>query len=135
MRRAASVCRVRVRQLRFRWRLPKAALRDPRRRGRRMSAELYAFRRNLVVAASAGIARRFAIEHGLSPGTELEDEDETRARVLGAIEDVVGARFEIDDGVRALVRATGGADRLIEQVARALQRLEEDGRGAADLAI
>jgi len=84
---------------------------------------------------AASIARRFALEHGMSPATDLEDEEETRARVAAAIEEVVGARFETDETVRALVRATGGADRLMDQLARALERLEEDGRAAADLAI
>ncbi len=82
------------------------------------------------------IARRYALELGLSPSLTLEEEDETRARVVGAIERVIGERFEAhDETLRALVRACGGVDRLVEQIARVLGRLEEDGRGAGQLDI
>ncbi len=82
------------------------------------------------------IARRYALELGLSPSLTLEEEDETRARVVGAIERTIGERFEAhDETLRALVRACGGVDRLVDQIARVLGRLEEDGRGARQLDI
>jgi ATP-dependent helicase/nuclease subunit A len=105
-------------------------------RARRARDRVASARIGTLHGFAAQITQRFALERARSPVTTLETEDETRARVRGAIEDVIGARFGAGDAsVRSLVRATGGADVLVEQVAGALARLEEDGRGAAECTI
>jgi ATP-dependent helicase/nuclease subunit A len=82
------------------------------------------------------IVRRFALELGLSPSLALEEDEETRARARAAIERMVGERFDANDAtLRALVRGAGGGERLVEQIAQLLERLDEDGRGATELAI
>jgi ATP-dependent helicase/nuclease subunit A len=85
---------------------------------------------------AASLVKAHAFELGLSPGFELAEEDETRARVDDAIARVLEAHALRDEAaVRDQVNAAGGVDRLVAQIARALARLEEDGRGAASLVI
>ena len=85
---------------------------------------------------ASSLLRGYALERGLSPSFELADEETTRARVedgiARAVESVAstgGAALE------RLVVAAGGVERLVAQIAGALARLEEDGRGAASLAV
>ena len=88
---------------------------------------------------ASSIARRFALELGLSPGFDLADEEESRERTLSAIERVVASKATSsgvsDGGLRELAKASGGEDRLIARIERLLARLDEDGRGAALLEV
>ena len=87
------------------------------------------------------IARAHALELGLSPGFEMVDEEQNRRRVEEAIQRVLERAFvaapeaSAENPVRELVDVAGGVDRLVSQIARLLARIEEDGRGAADLAL
>ncbi len=85
---------------------------------------------------AASLVKAHAFELGLSPGFEFADEADARAAVHEAIGRVLEARATRDEAyVRDLVQVAGGVDRLVEQIASLLERLEEDGRGAASLAI
>ena len=82
------------------------------------------------------LVRAYALEIGLLPDFDLEGEDEARARADEAIGRALAQHAEIDpEGVRDLVRASGGVDELSREVATVLARLEEDGRGPENLAI
>ena len=82
------------------------------------------------------LARTYALEIGLLPDFELEGEDEARARADEAIGRALAQRAEIDpEGVRDLLRASGGVDELAREIAQVLSRLEEDGRGPESLII
>lgn len=85
---------------------------------------------------AATIARRHAIELGLSPSFDLEEESETVARERASIERVLAARFDArDPWVRAFVGATSGVEGLVDVIARTLDRLKEDGRRASELDV
>ena len=85
------------------------------------------------------IARAHALELGLSPGFEMADEEASRLRASECIVRVLERGLTEGDAgardVRTLVDIAGGVDRLVTQIARLLNRLEEDGRGAKELAI
>ncbi|HEY2518064.1 MAG TPA: UvrD-helicase domain-containing protein, partial [Polyangiaceae bacterium] len=85
---------------------------------------------------ASSLLRSYAIERGLSPSFELADEETTRARLEDAIARAM-ERFEASDPglLGELVAAAGGVEPLVGQLTRALARLEEDGRGAAALAV
>ena len=88
---------------------------------------LHGFATNLV--------KSHALEIGIAPGFELLSEEDAAAQAEEAIEHAL-ARFAEDEpeGARALVRACGGVDRLVADVARILERLAEDGASAETLA-
>lgn len=81
------------------------------------------------------LVKSHALEIGIAPGFELLSEDDASAQAEAAIEEAL-SRFadEEPEGARALVRASGGVDRLVQDVARILDRLSEDGSSAEDLA-
>jgi ATP-dependent helicase/nuclease subunit A len=82
------------------------------------------------------LVKAHALELGLSPGFELADENEIAEGALEVVRRVLAARAEEDPAaVRELVRATGSVDRLVEEIARALGRLDEDGQGPEALVI
>ncbi len=82
------------------------------------------------------LVRDHALERGLSPGFELLSEDDAAAQVEEAIEQAL-ARYaeEEPEGARAVVRASGGVDRLVSDLARVLDRLAEDGVAAEALVV
>jgi ATP-dependent helicase/nuclease subunit A len=85
---------------------------------------------------ASSILRSYALESGVSPTFELADEETRRGRVEDAIARAVdsvatGSGPELE----RLVVASGGVERLVAQIAGALARLEEDGRGASSLAV
>jgi ATP-dependent helicase/nuclease subunit A len=85
---------------------------------------------------ASSLLRTYALEHGLSPSFELADEETTRARAEDAIAraiDRIGRTRGAE--LAALVTAANGVERLASQITRALARLEEEGRGAASLAV
>ncbi|HWL87948.1 MAG TPA: UvrD-helicase domain-containing protein, partial [Polyangiaceae bacterium] len=85
---------------------------------------------------AATLVRTYALELGLLPDFELEGEDESLARTNDAIGRALTRRAEIDpEGVRDLLRASGGVGELAHEVATVLGRLEEDGRGAESLTV
>ncbi|MDB4998622.1 MAG: putative ATP-dependent helicase, partial [Myxococcaceae bacterium] len=82
------------------------------------------------------LVKAHALELGLSPGFELADENEIAESALEVVRRVLAVRAEEDPAaVRELVRATGSVDRLVEEIARALGRLDEEGQGPEALAI
>jgi ATP-dependent helicase/nuclease subunit A len=87
---------------------------------------------------ASSLVRTYALERGVSPTFELADEETTRARIEDGIARGVEAIAASVDGAASLERlviAAGGVDRLVAQIAGALARLEEDGRGAASLVV
>ncbi len=80
------------------------------------------------------LVRAHALELGISPGFAMADEAESKARLELAISRVFERRSRAGDPeIRRLAEAAGGVDRLLGEVALALVRLEEDGRGAASI--
>jgi ATP-dependent helicase/nuclease subunit A len=81
------------------------------------------------------LVRSHALELGIAPGFELLSEDDAAAQTEEAVEAAL-ARFVADEpeGARALVRASGGVEHLVADLARVLDRLAEDGASAASLA-
>jgi len=85
---------------------------------------------------ASSLLRTYALEQGLSPSFELADEETTRARAEDAIAraiDRIGRTRGAE--LAALVTAANGVERLASQITRVLARLEEEGRGAASLAV
>ncbi len=87
---------------------------------------------------ASSILHAHALEAGLSPSFELADEETTRTRleegIARAIE-VLAASPADERALERLVAAAGGVERLVAQIAGALARLEEDGRGAGSLVV
>jgi ATP-dependent helicase/nuclease subunit A len=80
------------------------------------------------------LVRAHALELGISPGFAMADEAESKARLELAISRVFERRSRAGDvEIRRLAEAAGGVDRLLGEVALALVRLEEDGRGAGSI--
>jgi ATP-dependent helicase/nuclease subunit A len=80
------------------------------------------------------IVRAHAIDAGLAPGFRLTSEEEERALVRGAIEATLDAWFDREETTLAeLLRAAGSGDALVDELARVLATLDEDGRGALGL--
>ena len=105
-------------------------------RARRALARLPSARFGTLHSFATGIVRAHAIELGLGPGFELATDADARARSDEAIARALEARFESSpDIVRGLAEASGGVDRLVVQLRRILNQLEEDGRAARDLAL
>ena len=87
-------------------------------------------------AFATGILRENALDVGIAPGFELLDEADTRARTEASIFAVLAEASETEpDAVSDLVQVAGGVREAAAQLARAVARLDEDGRRAADLAI
>ena len=87
-------------------------------------------------AFATGILRDNALEVGIAPGFELLDETEARARTEASIFAVLAEAAETDaDAVGDLVQVASGVREAAAQLARAVSRLDEDGRRASDLAI
>ena len=84
---------------------------------------------------ATSLVRAHALELGLAPGFEFADEALSRERAQDAVERVLGARADTgDESLASLAQAAGGADRLAFHIVSLLDRLAEDGRGAAELA-
>jgi ATP-dependent helicase/nuclease subunit A len=82
------------------------------------------------------LVKAHALELGLSPGFELADENDVAEGALEVVRRVLAERAEEEPAaVRELVRATGSVDALVEEVARALARLDEEGQGPEALQI
>ncbi|MEO8875928.1 MAG: UvrD-helicase domain-containing protein, partial [Polyangiaceae bacterium] len=82
------------------------------------------------------LLREHALEAGLAPAFDLLDESETRARAERSICAVLADSSESDaESIRDLVQVAGGVLDAARQIARALGRIEEDGRPAGDLAL
>jgi ATP-dependent helicase/nuclease subunit A len=105
-------------------------------RARRAKQRLFAGEIGTLHSFATTLVKSYALELGLSPDFELESEDAARARSDEAIARGIAERAEIDpEGVRALVRSSGGVDTLLREIASALSRLEEFGRGPDALLI
>lgn len=84
---------------------------------------------------AGALVKSHALELALSPGFEIEPEDEGRARVEEAIERALGDHAERDpDAVRDLARSAGGVERLVQELASVLARAEEEN-GAGALSV
>ncbi len=80
------------------------------------------------------LVRAHALELGISPGFAMADEADSKARIDLAISRVFERRSKAGDPeIRRLAEAASGVDRLLGEVASALVRLEEDGRGASSI--
>ncbi|MEO9235553.1 MAG: UvrD-helicase domain-containing protein, partial [Polyangiaceae bacterium] len=82
------------------------------------------------------LLREHALEAGVAPAFELLDEADARGRAERSICQVLAEASETEaDGVRDLVQVAGGVLEAARQIARAISRIEEDGRPAETLAI
>jgi len=82
------------------------------------------------------LLREHALEAGIAPAFDLLDESETRSRAERSIYAVLAEASEQDaDSIRDLVQVAGGVAEAARQIARAIGRIEEDGRPAEDLAL
>jgi ATP-dependent helicase/nuclease subunit A len=82
------------------------------------------------------LLREHALEAGVAPAFELLDEAESRARAERSICQALATASETEgDAVRDLVQVAGGVLEAASQIARAISRIEEDGRPADLLEI
>jgi ATP-dependent helicase/nuclease subunit A len=85
---------------------------------------------------ASSLVRSYAVEVGLSPGFEIEDEAASRSRLLQAAGSVLEAHADHDDdALRSLLAAAGGVEALLDAVVSAIVRIGEDGRPASALAV
>ena len=109
------------------------ALRDRARRALARSGDatigtLHSFATRLL--------REHALEAGVAPAFELLDEADARGRAERSICQVLAEVSETEsDAIRDLVQVSGGVIEAARQIARAISRIEEDGRPAEALAI
>jgi ATP-dependent helicase/nuclease subunit A len=82
------------------------------------------------------LLREHALEAGVAPAFDLLDEADARSRADRSICAVLAQTSETDDdSVRDLVQVAGGVLEAARQIARAINRIEEDGRPAENLAV
>lgn len=113
--------------------IPQDALRA---RARQLLSRAHEVHIGTLHAFATGILRDHALEVGIAPGFELYDESEARARTEASILNVLAEAAETEgDAVGDLVQVAGGVREAAMQLARAVSRLDEDGRGASELAI
>lgn len=106
------------------------------RRARAALERLGAARIGTLHGFATTLVKEHALEIGIAPGFELMSEDDAEAQTEEAIEGALGRFAEEDpDAARVLVRASGGVDRLVEDVSRVLTRLAEDGTPADALLV
>lgn len=105
-------------------------------RARRALAELGRATLSTLHGFAYAVARRAAFDRGAPPGFTLLDEEETRALVLGAVEEALTSHYrEHAEVVRDLTRIARGTDRLADTMVSALLQLEDQGTRAGDARI
>jgi ATP-dependent helicase/nuclease subunit A len=122
---------------------PTSAYRDSLMQGANIDARALRDRARKALARSGDVTigtlhgfatrllREHALEAGVAPAFDLLDETESRARAERTICQVLAeASIGEGDAVRDLVQVAGGVLEAARQIARAISRIEEDGRPA-----
>jgi ATP-dependent helicase/nuclease subunit A len=85
---------------------------------------------------AASIIRSSAFEIGMAPNFGVVDEDEGRRELALSVDEALTAALERGDrGARNLLEAAGGLARAREQIARLLERLDEEGLSIGELEV
>ncbi len=82
------------------------------------------------------LLREHALEAGVAPAFDLLDEADARSRAERSICQILAEASETEgEAVRDLVQVAGGVLEAARQMARAISRIEEDGRPAESIEI
>lgn len=109
------------------------------RRARRALDRWHGARIDTLHGAAGALVRAHAVELGVAPGARILEEDEADALCEVAVRDALAAALEGDapgaTGARTLVSACGSVANARREVARLLERLDEEGLDVDALAL